>query len=282
MSGRFCIFRKIINEWHRQPAGGINRQKMKMFTHAIVRLPSPEMIGGITTAGLGLPDFGTALVQHREYIRALESCGLEVRVLEADTGHPDAVFVEDVAVCVPGCAIIARPGAPSRMGEESGMSGILGDHYSRIETIVPPGTLEGGDVMMAGNHCFVGLSNRTNRDGAGQLGQVLGALGIGMTRVPLRDGLHLKTSMSYLENQTLLLIDEWYGYPDFQRFRRIRVPQGEEYAANSLWINGTVLMPSGFPGTAEAVKMAGYPVIGLKMSEFRKLDGGLSCLSLRF
>jgi dimethylargininase len=257
-------------------------RRIEKFSMAIVRRPCPAMIDGITSAGLGIPDYRKALRQHHRYAEVLEQCGLKVRVLAADNRFPDSVFIEDVALCTPGCAIITRPGAESRRHETEGMREVLSEFYPVIGEIVSPGTLEAGDVMMAGNHFFIGISERTNREGARQLVSILGNNGMSGSVVPLKNVLHLKTGVSYLENDNLLVSGEFAGYPDFLPFHPIGVPQNEAYAANSVWINGTVLVPAGFPQTREKIEKEGYQVIGVDVSEFQKLDGGLSCLSLRF
>lgn len=253
-----------------------------MFTQAIVRKPCPEMIHGLSSSGLGMPDYNLALEQHGKYIAALRQCGLCVTILEADPAFPDSTFVEDVALCTPACAIITNPGAPSRKGEKEAITAILPRFFQKVEAIEAPGTLEGGDVMMVGNHYFIGISERTNRQGAAQLITLLRKYGMDGEMVPLREMLHLKSGLSYLENNILLISREFSRLPAFQSFDRIEVDADEGYMANSLWINGTVLVPAGFPVTLEKIRSAGYPALLLDMSEFRKLDGGLSCLSLRF
>lgn len=253
-----------------------------MFSGAIVRTPCPEMIYGITSSGLGKPDHSTALRQHVKYIEALAYCGLSVQVLQADSSFPDSTFIEDTALCTPGCAVITVPGADSRKGETAGLRDILNRYFRNIEEISPPGTLEGGDIMMAGNHYFIGISQRTNDEGASQLIDILTKYGFTGSKVPLKSLLHLKSGASYLENNNLLIASELAGRSEFQGFRQIIVDMEESYAANSLWINGKVIVPLGFPGTRRKIEKEGYETLVLDVSEFRKLDGGLSCLSLRF
>jgi len=253
-----------------------------MFNHAIVRLPGPEMIGGLSSASLGKPDYDLALDQHAKYVDALRSCGLEVKVLEADSRFPDGCFVEDVAICTPVCAIVTNPGAPSRNGEKRLMEPAIRTYYTQVESISSPGTLEGGDVMRVENHYYIGISERTNREGADQLIQILDHYGISGTIVPLSHMLHLKSGVSYLEKNRLLVSGEFVKEPVFAGFERMVVDPGESYAANSLWVNSRVLVPAGFPKTLELIKQGRYDTTVLDMSEFRKLDGGLSCLSLRF
>jgi len=253
-----------------------------MFKNAIVRRPCREMIKGISTAGLGQPDYDKALVQHEHYIDTLKLCGLEVQVLDADEKYPDSTFIEDVALCTPHCAIVTRPGAASRRGETEGMDEILRPYYERIEKIESPGTLDAGDVMMVGSHFYIGISERTNQQGADMLISILKAHGMTGSKVPLFEMLHLKSGLSYLENNTMLVSGEFIGKHEFERFRKIEIDNEEGYAANSLWVNGTVIVPKGFTETKSKIEAAGYRTIEIDVSEFQKLDGGLSCLSLRF
>jgi dimethylargininase len=256
--------------------------KKPRFTRAIVRLPSQSMIHGITTATLGVPDYSRALQQHQNYTAALRKAGLEVVVLEADENFPDSTFIEDVALLTPACAIVMNPGAASRKNETQGLKNILGQFYSAVETIEDPGTVEAGDIMMAGDHFYIGLSERTNRAGAEQTLRILRAYELTGSLESVGTVLHLKTGVSYLENNTVLLCEEFASKPGFQKFKQILVPAEESYAANSVWINGYVLIPEGHPRTTRAVERAGYTPLEINVSEFQKLDGGLSCLSLRF
>ena len=253
-----------------------------MFSTAIVRKPCAEMIHGLSFASLGNPDYKLALDQHSRYVEVLRSCGLDVTVLEPDNRFPDSTFVEDVALCTSGFAVITNPGAPSRNGEKFEMAKILRSFFTRIETIEPPGTLDAGDVMMTGSHFYIGLSERTNVAGADQLIRILEKQGKTGEKIRLKDMLHLKSGISYLEQEYLLAGSELFQHPAFRDFKRIEVDPDESYATNSLWINGTVLVPKGYPKTGGKIEQAGYRTITLDVSEFRKLDGGLSCLSLRF
>ncbi|MGB8718766.1 MAG: arginine deiminase-related protein [Desulfobacterales bacterium] len=253
-----------------------------MFSHAIVRTPSRSMIRGLTSANLGTPDYPRALCQHRRYVRALEDCGLTVTVLPADENFPDATFVEDTALLTPRCAVITRPGAASRRGESAAIQEAIGRFYATLERLESPGTLDGGDVMLVRTHAYVGLSGRTNTEGARQLIAILNRYGMTGSMVPLERGLHLKTGVCYLANNLLAASGEFLNNPQFQQFDLLPVADDERYAANCLWINGRVLVPEGFPKTRAAIAAAGYPTVPLAVSEFQKLDGGLTCLSLRF
>ncbi|MBT3228821.1 MAG: N(G),N(G)-dimethylarginine dimethylaminohydrolase [Candidatus Marinimicrobia bacterium] len=253
-----------------------------MFTKAIVRTPAPSMVNGLTSAQLGKPDYNLAIKQHAEYIKALESCGLDVICLDADPDFPDSTFVEDVALLTANSAIITNPGALSRRGEVKGMRAILDDYYTQIYAIQSPGTLEAGDVMMVGTHFYIGLSERTNRNGAEQLIANLESYELSGSVVELKDVLHLKTGVAYLEHNNLVACGEFLSHPDFQEFNLIPIDATESYAANCIWVNDTVLVPLGFPKTREAIRSVGYQTVEIDVSEFQKLDGGLSCLSLRF
>jgi len=253
-----------------------------MFTRAIVRKPGKSLVEGISSANLGKPDYHMALAQHGRYVQALRECGLEVRILEADESYPDSVFVEDTALLTPQFALITNPGVSSRRGETNSIKAVLQNYYSKIEQIHPPGTLEAGDVMMVDNHFYIGLSERTNREGADQAIAMLEKFGMTGSLVKLEDLLHLKTGTSYLENNTLLATGELSRESEFREFKIIEIPDEESYAANCVWINGKVLVPDGFPYTHNRIQKEGFEIISLEMSEFQKLDGGLSCLSLRF
>lgn len=256
-----------------------------MFHNVIVRRPCRAMVEGITSnPQLGKPDYELALHQHDTYIEALKSCGVNVTVLDADERYPDSCFVEDPAVITRKCAIITNPGAESRNGEKDEIIGAIREFFTedQIEYIVSPGTLEGGDVMMVGDHFYVGRSARTNEEGIRQFIAILEKHGLSGSEVTLSEVLHLKTGVNYLENNNMLVSGEFIDKPDFAKYNRIQIPESEAYAANCIWVNGTVIVPEGYPAVESAVRNAGYPVILVDTSEFRKLDGGLSCLSLRF
>lgn len=252
------------------------------FTRAIVRTPSQSMVDGLTSAALGKPDYENALKQHAEYIEALKTCALEVTVLPADELYPDSTFVEDVALLTPHCAIITNPGAPSRNGETDNIIPIVREFYEMVECIQSPGTVEAGDIMMVGSHYYIGLSERTNQNGADQMISILEKYGMSASIIHLSEVLHLKTGLSYLENNYLLACGEFLHKPEFHQYQILEVDNDEAYAANSIWINDTVLIPAGFPETRNLIKATGCEICEVDVSEFQKLDGGLSCLSLRF
>ena len=258
---------------------------MTKFNNVIVRKPCKAVCDGITSAPeLGQPIYEKALAQHEKYIEALKKCGVEVTVLEADERYPDSCFVEDPALITRKCAIITNPGAASRNGEKNEIIGAVRKFFpeDKIEYIKDPGTLEGGDVMMVGDTFYVGLSARTNAEGIRQLGEILNKYGLECVQVPLEKVLHLKTGVNYLENNNMLVSGEFIDKPEFAKYNKIVIPEEEAYAANCIWVNGTVIVPEGYPAVLKAVQDAGYETLVLDTSEFRKINGGLSCLSLRF
>jgi dimethylargininase len=255
-----------------------------MFKQAIVRTPSRNISEGISSSNYGKPVYTRALTQHAGYIAVLESCGVEVHIMEADPGFPDACFVEDTAVLAEQVAVITNLGAPTRQGEERQVEAALRDYYrdDQIEHITAPGTLEGGDVMRIGNHFYAGLSARTNEEGAHQLIQFLNKHGYTGSMVKVNEMLHLKSGLAYLEKNLLLAAGEFIRHPTFADFITIPIDLKDAYSANCINVNGTVLIPAGYPATREKIEAAGLPTREVDVSEFRKIDGGLSCLSLRF
>ena len=254
-----------------------------MFSNAIVRVPGKSLVNGLSDSKeLGLPDYDKAIIQHHSYIEALQSCGLEVNVLESCEDYPDSTFVEDVALITPNCAIMTRPGAESRRGEVEQIIAVLKSQFNNLEAIEAPGTIEAGDVMMVGNHYYIGLSDRTNLQGAEQLIELLVKHGHTGSTVELKDVLHLKTGLSYIENNMLIICGEFKSDPIFSGFDHIEIPEEESYAANCIWVNDNVLIPAGYPLSKEKISSTGYNIIEVDVSEFKKLDGGLSCLSLRY
>ena len=256
-----------------------------MFKNVIVKRPCSKITDGITSSPeLGTPNYELALKQHDTYIEALKSCGVEVTVLEADENFPDSCFVEDTAVLTRKCAIISNPGAESRNKEVEAMIPVIKKFYSEdcIEYIKAPGTLEGGDVMMVGDHFYVGRSARTNEEGIRQFIEILEKYGLTGSEVELTEVLHLKTGVNYIEKNNMLVSGEFINKPDFEKYNKYIIPAEEAYAANCIWVNDKVIVPANFPAVEKIVREAGYEVILVDTSEYRKIDGGLSCLSLRF
>lgn len=260
------------------------------LTRAIVRPPSSNFGNGLTTSTLGSPDHVRALQQHEAYCQALEQCGLALIRLEPDAHFPDSTFVEDTAVIVrdradnrSAFAVLTRPGAPSRVGEVESIALTLQQLFSRIELIQEPRTLDGGDVCESDDHFFIGVSERTNEEGAQQLAQKVESLGYTSTLIDIRtkpEVLHLKSGLTYLGDNHLVVIDSLADHEAFHNYELIRVPPTEQYAANCLRVNDFVLVAAGNPKLAKELSRLGYETLPLEMTEFQKMEGGLSCLSL--
>ncbi len=236
-------------------------------------------------SSLGAPELELTLRQHEAYCRALERCGLALTRLAPDERHPDSTFVEDTAIITRRGAILTRPGAASREGEVAAIRPALAGFFAEFREITAPGTVDGGDVCEAGDHFFIGVSARTNEAGAKQLAGFLSAAGFTSSEVDIHGIstiLHLKSGLTWFGGRRLAAIGALADHPAFKGFDIIPVAAEEEYAANCIRVNDFVLMPEGFPKLQAALKNAGDTVIALAMSEFRKMDGGLSCLSLRF
>jgi dimethylargininase len=256
-----------------------------VFKRAIVRVPGSNFAQGLTTAHLGVPRYDQVLHQHARYCDALQDCGLTLTTLDADTDHPDSTFVEDTAVVTARSAVLTRPGARSREAEVMAMRPILRRFFSTTVEIEAPGTLDGGDICEAERHFLLGLSQRTNEEGARQLAAHLAREGYTSELVDVRGMnsiLHLKSGISYLGDNTLVVMEEMAGHALFADYELIQVAEDESYAANCVRVNERVLVAAGYPRLTGELAARGFHPLELEMTEFQKMDGGLSCLSLRF
>lgn len=252
-----------------------------MFTYALTRKPAENFHQGLTTSLLGRPEYARIMGQHDAYVKTLSALGLKVIELDAQPEFPDAYFVEDTAVVTPRVAVIARPGAASRRGEEKTIEPVLAS-YRPVEPIRSPGTVDGGDVLMVGNRFFIGVSDRTNRAGAEQLSAILRQYGHETTLLAVGAGLHLKSSLNVVGENTLLTTAAFADLDLLREYHRIVLTETETYAANTLWLNDHLIMPRGFPDTRQKLEKLGLPIVELDVSEVEKMDGGLTCLSIRF
>ena len=255
------------------------------FTRAIVRPPSSNFADGLTSVSLGVPDFARAFDQHARYCEALERCGLTLVHLPEDPAHPDATFVEDTAVLSARCNVLTRPGAASRAGEIETMRAALAAAVINANEIIEPGSLDGGDICELGDHFFIGVSHRTNWDGAAQLAALLTKARYTSSCIDIRAVpgiLHLKSGIAALDDERIIAIDSLTDHPVLKGRDLVRVAPGEEYAATCVRVNDHVLIAAGFPAMQRTLEKLGYDLIVIEMSEFQKMDGGLSCLSLRF
>jgi dimethylargininase len=256
------------------------------FSRAIVCAPAATFANGLTSSGaLGRADVRKALGQHGEYCRALMECGLQITALPPDEKYPDGTFVEDTAVVAERVAVVTRPGAESRAGEVSAVAAVFRSFTLQLEKIEVPGTLDGGDVCQVGEHFLIGISGRTNEAGAAQLAGILQRHGYAASTVDIRDHgglLHLKSGIAYLGDKRFVVSPNFPRINALQGYTRLEVAAAEAYAANCIRVNDEVLVPAGYPRITAHLKDLGYTVRLLDMSEYRKMDGGLSCLSIRF
>ena len=250
-----------------------------------MRIPGQSYADGLSTSVEGRPDVRKARAQHDGYCNALRACGLEVTALPADERFPDGTFVEDTAVLAERVAIATRPGAAARVGEVPVIAAALRQFRPELEQIEPPGTVDGGDICQADEHFFIGVSARTNEAGARQLAGILARHGYSASIIDIRAHrtlLHLKSGISYLGDERLVIGRDAPRSAQLAAYELIEVDAAESYAANCVRVNDSVLVAAGYPRLAVRLDALGYAVRCLEVSEFRKMDGGLSCLSLRF
>ena len=252
------------------------------FTHAIVREPGRSVVNGISSAS-SPPAYDGVVAEHRAYVAALRDAGLTVDVLPPLEAFPDSVFVEDPALVFPEGAILLRPGVASRLGEGEEMRGPLNKHFDRVLELEGEQYADGGDVLVSQNAVFIGLSKRTNRAGAERLVALLGQLGrkARIAETPA-DILHFKSASSLLSEDTVMATKKLADSGVFKGLKVLVVPESEEGAANFLRINDTVFVGDRYLRTIEMLKHAGFAAAPVKIDEIRKLDAGLSCMSLRW
>ncbi len=247
-------------------------------TDALVRPPGESFCRAISSSAAQI-DVALARRQHAEYCQALRAAGLSVEVLPADERFPDSCFMQDPAVVIAGRAIIGRPGAESRRGEEAALIAALADRFP-LHRIAAPGTLEGGDVLILPDRVVVGRSARTNAAGIAQLAVALSDTGLPVYAAPVEGYLHLLTAVTRLDDGSLLAVEGWPLPAPLAGLKVLAVPQAEAYAANVLAIGTRVIMPAGYPRVAAMLTAHGFEVLPVPMSEFAKADGGVTCLSL--
>jgi dimethylargininase len=226
-------------------------------------------------------DVVLAAEQHAAYCDALRAAGAVVEVLPADDALPDSVFVEDVAVLLDEAAVLTRPGAAARLPEVASVATAL-SRYRQLLRIEPPGTIDGGDVLRIGQDFYVGRSSRTNEDGFAQFASIVGSFGYRATAVEVTGCLHLKSAVSALDAETLLLNSEWINAAPLPDLRKLVVPREEPSAADALVVNGIVHLSGRWTRTCDLVEEAGFTVRALNVSEFEKAEGAVTCLSLVF
>ena len=254
-----------------------------MYTNMIVRTPSKSMVKGLRRDFAGDPDYDLALKQHQAYIDALESLGVIVDVLPPLEDYPDACFVEDVATVTEKMAIVTNPGAESRRGEKEHIVEALKKYYPEDKIhYITEGYVEGGDIVRVDDHFYLGDTERSNEAGRKQFIEIVEQYGFTGSVEPTTSGLHIGCDMMYIQNNNLVITGDLLNNPVFDKYNKVIVSKEEAYAANVAWINGTVLMAQGYPNLEKSIKDLGYDVISLNNSEFKKIDGSITCLSLRF
>lgn len=254
------------------------------FTHAITRRPAASITAGLRAVDTGTPDLAVMQAHHDAYVATLRGTGATVVELPALDAYPDSVFVEDTALCLPQGAVVMRPGAPSRLGEAAEMAPHLRALYGQVVEIAGADSfIEGGDILVTEREILVGRSARTNAAGIAELARLVAPWGHAVREVHTPPGvLHFKTDCSLLDTDTILSTSRLAATGCFTGYRVIELPEGEEAAANTIRFNDLVLMPAGFPKTRDAIAAAGFALREIGNSECAKLDGGMSCLSLRF
>ena len=253
------------------------------FSHAIVRKPGAAIVDGLRAIDTGAPDLDRFLQHHAVYTSLLQSTGAEVTQLDALAGFPDSVFVEDAALCLPEVAIAMRPGAPTRLGEAAAMMPVLSRFYDTVLAVEGPGFVDGGDILVTEREILVGSSARTDAAGVEELKRLTSPLGYSLRAVDTPAGvLHFKTDCSLLDEDTVLATRRLSASGCFDGYKVINTANGEDAAANAIRFNDLVIMASGFPETRDRLIAAGFTVKEVGNTEAAKLDGGMSCLSLRF
>ena len=257
--------------------------KSYTFSHAVSRIPATSITEGLRFEDTGTPDHALFLEHHAAYVQALRSTGALVTLLEPLEAYPDSVFVEDAALCLQEGVIQMRPGAPSRLGEADEIAGALECIYGEIHRLDPGGFIEGGDILVTEREILVGLSSRTDTAGVTALAKIVTPWGYKLRELHTPEGvLHFKTDCSLLDEETILSTKRLSASGCFEGYRVLHVADGEEASANSIRFNDIVILPDGFPKTTEMLVKEGYDVRLIGNTEAAKVDGGMSCLSLRF
>jgi dimethylargininase len=224
-------------------------------------------------------DLNVAGAQHHAYVNALQELGCDVIELPAEPDLPDSVFVEDTAFILPEVAVITRPGADSRKPETESIIRAL-TPFVKLVQVHEPATVDGGDVLVLGKEIYVGLSTRSNPEAIHRLNEILREYGYSVIGVDLHDCLHLKSAVTRVDDQTLLINKKWVDTGCFENFEFIEVDPSEPHAANCLPIKGSIMFPTAFPRTRAKLEERGYNVVTVDVSELAKAEGAVTCCSL--
>ena len=224
-------------------------------------------------------DVAVASAQHQQYEDALRALGCTVRHVPAAHELPDSVFVEDVAIVLDEIAIITRPGASSRRPEREAVAAILSE-YRPLVAVAAPGTLDGGDVLRIGRTLYVGLSSRTNEDGARQLAELVSPFGYAVECVQTAACLHLKSAVTIVDSDRVLCNPAWIDTRVLRQVDVIPVDSSEPFAANVLLLGHTIVCAASHERTAADLSARGYSVCTVDVSELAKAEAGVTCCSL--
>ncbi len=250
--------------------------------HALIRPVSPAMTRcELTHLARSPVDVALAREQHRRYVEMLASLGCRIIELAAEPELPDSVFVEDTAIVLDEIALITRPGAESRRPETLSVAATL-ERYRPCAAITSPGTLDGGDVLRVGYRLFVGQSSRSNADGIRQLAAAAGPHGYEVMPVKVRGCLHLKSAVTQVGPDTLLINDDWVDRSAWPGMRFVAVAPDEPHAANALCIGDAVVHAESGPRTRARLEAAGLRVLPVDVSEMEKAEGAVTCCSVIF
>ena len=226
-------------------------------------------------------DTDLASQQHLQYQSVLSSLGCNVVSVATAPGLADSVFVEDTALVLNEVAVLCSPGAVSRQAEVAGVKEVL-QHYRTLVPIESPGTLDGGDILRVGKVIYVGLSTRSNQSGIEQLRRIVANYGYSVKAVEIVNCLHLKSAVTEIAPDTLLINSDWINRSDFEDFELIDVDKKEAHAANALLVGDNLIYPSSFPRTLEKLVRRGIKVTSVDVSELQRAEGAVTCCSLIF
>ncbi|MEE9335749.1 MAG: hypothetical protein V3U65_16785 [Granulosicoccaceae bacterium] len=253
------------------------------FNHIIARKPAKSVTSGLRAHNGADPDAALFAAQHEQYLEALRQSGVAALVLPALEDFPDSVFIEDAAICIQGTAIVTNPGTSTRAGEGIAIKPTLEAKFEHVFTLPPQATLDGGDVLLTDTDAFIGLSARTNEAGYNELSSILSQFGYTGRQVNTpKSILHFKSDCGLLDPNTIFSTPALAATGAFDGYNIIATPEAESAAANIICVNGTVFISEGFPQSEKLLKKSGYKVVSLNTSEAAKVDGGLSCMSLRY
>ncbi len=253
------------------------------FTHAVCRAPASSVVNALRLEDLGNPDFELLCRQHEIYIEALRETGVTVNVMPASEDYPDSVFVEDAALVVDGVAILLNPGARSRNGEPGALLRDGARYFNRVIDRKLSGAIDGGDILVFDDVVLVGLSERTSEDGANDLAQIVAPFGYSLRKAKTpSDILHFKSHCSLLDEKTAISTKALAVSGCFEGFDVVIVPDDEPHGSNVIRVNDKVIMAEEAPKTVALLRDQGFDVLPVPTSEVAKIDGAVSCCSLRY